>query len=234
MIQGRHFKIILRAATAAVLLVLISLLRVVYANDYTGERITYEVSLLGNAEYSDMGIVELEGKKARLVNFRTRVIGLDDLEKIYCDPVTLLPLRVERDISFPFNKEYLVEIYDTRNFSLVIKKYVDNKEVKEYRFKAEGPIYNAVLFPFYLRTIPKLELGQSFEARFPEVFKISLVSIDEIEVPAGKFKAYHFTSQPHKFEIWISQDKDRIPLKIKDTAGLGYTLLLKNRTFNKK
>ncbi len=233
MIQGRHFKIILQLA-AVFLLLLINSPKFIYATDYSGERITYEVPFLGNAEYSDMGLVEFEGKKIKLVNFRTRVIGLDDLEKIYCDPVTSLPLRVERDVSFPFNKEYLVEVYDSKAFSLVIKKYVDNKEVKEYRFKAEGPIYNAVLFPFYLRAIPKLELGQSFEARFPEVFKISLVSIDEIEVPAGKFKAYHFTSQPHKFEIWISQDKDRIPLKIQDTAGLGYTMLLKNRVFDKK
>ena len=234
MIQNRYFRRIFRVAAAVFLLALISSLRPAYALDYTGERITYEVSLMGSAEYNDMGIVEFEGKKARLVIFRTRVIGLDDLEKIYCDPATLLPLRVERDISFPFNKEYLVEVYDHKAFSLVIKKYVDNKEVKEYLFNAEGPIYNAILLPFYLRTIPKLELGWSFQSRFPEVFKISLVSIDDIEVPAGKFKAYHFTSQPNKFEIWISQDQDRIPIKIKETTGLGYTMVLKNRVFNKK
>jgi len=219
---------------AVFLLILVSWFQAATATDYTGEKITYEISPLGTAEYNDMGIVVLEGKKVKLVTFRTDVIGFDDLEKIYCDPKTLLPLRVERDISFFFSKEYLVEEYKPATFSLLIKKYVDNKEVKGYRFKAEGPIHNAVLLPFYLRTVDILELGWSYTIRLPDTYKISLVSIDEIVVPAGKFKAYHFTSQPRKLEIWISQDADRLPLKIKDMGEYGYTMVMKNRVFNKK
>jgi len=143
-------------------------------------------------------------------------------------------LRVERDLSFPFSKEYLVEEYTPETFSLRIKKYVDNKVVKEYRFQAEGPINNAILLPFYLRTVDVLEPGWFFTIHLPNTYKISLVSIDEIVVPAGRFKAYHFSSQPHKFEIWISQDVYRLPLKIKDTGGYGYTMVMKNRVFNKK
>jgi hypothetical protein len=47
-------------------------------------------------------------------------------------------------------------------------------------------------------------------------------------VPAGKFKAYHFTSTPKKFEIWISKDDYRIPVKIKGLGGYNYTMLMKN------
>jgi len=213
------------------LLVLASWFQAATAADYLGEKITYAISPLGTAEYNDMGEVVLDGKNVKLITFRTHVIGFNDLEKIYYDPKLLLPLRVERNLSFIFGKEYLVEEYTPADFSLRIKKYVKKKLVKEYRFQAEGPINNAIMLPFYLRSIDALEPGQSFTVHLPETYKISLVSIDEIVVPAGKFKAYHFTSQPQKFEVWISQDADRLPLKIKAT---GYTMVMKNRVFNEK
>ncbi|MDD5097892.1 MAG: hypothetical protein PHU59_05350 [Candidatus Omnitrophica bacterium] len=216
------------------LLILISWFKVAQAFDYTGEKIEFEISPLGSAEYNDMGMVDLKGKAVKLVTFKTDTLGFSDLEKIYCDPDMLLALRVERDISFLFSKEYLIEEYIPETFSLRIKKYVDNKEVKEYNFKAEGPINNAILLPFYLRTVGVLELGWSFTVYMPGTYKISLASIDEIVVPAGRFKAYHFTSQPPKFQIWISQDADRLPLKIIDTSGYGYTMVMKNRVFNKR
>ncbi len=86
-----------------------------------------------------------------------------------------------------------------------------------------------VLFiPFYLRTLSNLDIGWSFTARFPDQFKVTLTSIDDIEVPAGKFKAYHFTSMPKKFEIWISKDEYKIPIKIKGLGSYTYTMLMKN------
>lgn len=217
-----------------ILFILVCSFQTANATDYTGEKITYEISPLGTAEYNDMGFVILKGKEVRLVTFLTDIIGFKDLEKIYYEASTLLPLKVERDISFPFSKEYLVEEYAPETFSLHIKKYVNNKVVKEYHFQAEGQINNAILLPFYLRTIDKPGPELSFTIHLPETYKISLLSIDEITVPAGKFKAYHFTSQPHKFEIWISQDLDRLPLKIKDTGEYGYTMVMKNRVFHKR
>ena len=215
-------------------LILVSWLKVATATDYTGEKIAFEISPLGTAEYNDMGMVVLEGKIVKLVTFKTDTLGFSDLEKIYCDPKMLLALRVERDISFLFSKEYLIEEYASETFSLHIKKYVDKKVVNEYNFQADGPINNAILLPFYLRNIDVLEPGWSFIVHMPSTYKISLATIDEIVVPAGKFKAYHFISQPPKFEIWISQDADRLPLKIIDKSGYGYTMVMKNRVFNKK
>ena len=216
------------------LLILVSWFETATAADYTGEKITYAISPFGTAEYNDMGVVLLEGKAVKLVTFKTDTIGFSDLEKIYCDLKTLLPLRVERDISFLFSKEYLIEEYAPETFSLRIKKYVDQRIVNEYSFKAGGPINNAILLPFFLRSIDALEPGQSFTAYLPDTYKISLVSIDKITVPAGEFNAYHFTSRPQKFEVWISQDADRLPLKIKATGGYDYAMVMENRVFNKK
>lgn len=207
---------------------ILSYVTTIDALEYQGEKINYVISPFGTAEYNDQGLTELNGKKVRLISFRSRLTGFDDLEKIYSDPVTLLPLRVERSVKFPVGEEYLIEEYTPGKNVLVITKFVDNKKVKEYNFKADGPIYNAVTLPFYLRSLPKLDIGLSFTVRFPIKFKVTLTSIDEIKVPAGKFKAYHFTSMPKKFEIWISKDKHRIPIKIKGLAGYSYTMLMKN------
>jgi hypothetical protein len=194
---------------------------------YSGERIVYAISPMGIAEYNDQGTVELNGRAVDLVTFRTQVMGFDDTEKIYSDPATLLPLRVERDIRMWLGKEYIVEEYQPEKSSLVITKFKAGKKVQELPFTSNGPIHNAILLPFFLRKISDLNIGWKMDIRLPNKFTVSLVSIEKIKVPAGEFLAYHFVSSPPQFDIWISNDRLRLPLKIKDTGGFGYSLLIK-------
>ena len=196
---------------------------------YAGEKIVYLIDPVGMAEYHDRGVVERDGRELRLATFETKLLGFRDMEKIYTDPQTCLPVRVERDLLLWAKKEYLIEEYDQEQFHLSVKKYNNKKKVKEYFFKAKGPIHNAVLLPFFLRDSSEFRIGWSMEASFPREFEIQLVSIEEIKVPAGKFWAYHFTSIPHKFEIWISRDPPRVPLKIQGMGALGYTFVMKER-----
>ena len=72
-----------------------------------------------------------------------------------------------------------------------------------------------------------MKVGWSLIFRLPQKYEARLVSLDEIKVGGRKFSTYHFTSIPDKFEIWISQDYVRIPLKIKGKGGFNYTLLMK-------
>lgn len=202
-------------------------------SEFFGERLVYLIRPLGKAEYKDLGIVELWGRRMKLSSFRTEVLSFDDTETIYSSPENFLPLRVERDISIWPLKEKIVEEYDQQNYTLMIRKLKGKKE-EEQLFKAAGPIHNAVILPFYLRTIKELAPGWSMVIRLPQEFSVSLAGEEEIEVPAGKFQAYHFSSRPHKFDIWISKDNLRLPLKIKGAAGLDYTLLLKERIMEKK
>ncbi|MFA5156557.1 MAG: hypothetical protein WC532_04120 [Candidatus Omnitrophota bacterium] len=197
------------------------------ASDYAGERVVFAISPMGMAEYNDLGMVELEGRQVNLVTFRTRTVGFDDTEKIYSDPATFLPLRVERDILLPIGKEYLVEEYDPEKFTLEITKFKDGKETKVLSFAGDGPVHNAILLPFSLRRIPDLYPGWKMDILLPDKFEVTMAAIEKISVPAGTFSAYHFVSSPPKFEIWISADSMKLPLKIKDTGGLGYTLLIK-------
>lgn len=189
-----------------------------------GEKIVYNVSPAGRAEYEDIGLVDYQGREYWLVTFRTELTGFSDLEKIYADPKTGLPLIVERHISWPLSKEFLVEEYDPQKNSLVIKKFMNDKLADEYRYKSDSPYHNAVLLPFYLRQVDDLDTGWSMVVRLREVFTVTLVGIEDVRVNDNKITAYHFTSKPGKFEIWISKDKDRLPVLIKGTVGCSMSM----------
>jgi hypothetical protein len=196
-------------------------------DDFTGESIQYLIKPLGRSEYNDLGVVDLKGTKVNLVTFKTKVLLVTDTEKIYNDPESLLPYKIERTISKPFGKEYITEEYDQKKFTVTLRKFKGKKLINEQIIKANGPIQNAILLPFYLRRRPDLAIGWHFTVRVPDEFKLELVSIDTIKVPAGKFQAYHFKSIPDKFEIWVNKDSPRVPLKIQGKGNFVYTLLMK-------
>ena len=121
-----------------------------------------------------------------------------------------------------------------KKFTVVVRKFKGVKLVKEQIIKANGPIQKYNSISFYLRRHPDLKIGWNFTAQVPAEFKLELdtiklelVSIDQITVPAGKFQAYHFKSMPAKFEIWISTNTPRVPLKIKSKGIISYAIIMK-------
>lgn len=195
--------------------------------DYTGERILYLIKPVGIAEYDDLGVVDLKGTKVNLVTFGSKILLVEDKQKIYSDSESSLPYKIERTISKLWGKEYITREYDQKKFTVVIKKFKGAKLVNEQIIKADGPIQDIILLSFALRRRPDLEIGRQFTARVPAEFKFKLVSIDQISVPAGKFQAYHFKSIPDKFEIWLNKNTPRVPLKIQGKGVLNYALLMK-------
>ena len=192
-----------------------------------GEKILYRINPFGKSEFMDEGVKSVEGKQLRVSRFRTRVISFDDNELIYSDPATGLPVRVERNIHWLFNHERIVEDYDQAHFTMVMRKYKGAKITEEHTVTQDGPIYSAILFPFALRNIADPQIGWKVKTAFPNEFTITLVSIDDVKVPAGRYKAYHFVSEPKFFELWISQDQYRIPVKIQGHGDYcGYTMKL--------
>jgi len=222
-------KILIISAIVLMILIDVNLLRAdtgIY--DYTGENILYIISPLGQSEYSDLGIVDLNGKKVNLVTCRTKILFFEDTEKIYSDPDSLLPIKVERKISKLWIKEYITEEYDQKKFTVTLRKFKGDKIIYEQTTKASGPINNAVTLPFNMRRTEDLKIGWQLTVQIPtDKFKIELVSIDEITIPAGKFQAYHFKSIPDKGEIWINKNSPRVTLKIKGKGLFNYVLLMK-------
>ena len=197
-----------------------------------GEKIVYAISPIGRSEYNDLGMVDYKGKKFWLVTFLTRVPGFRDLEKIYADPDTGLPLIVERYINWPFSKEFLIEEYDPQNNSQITRQFLKNKLTKEYKYKSDGPYHNAILLPFYLRGVKDLHTGWSMVVRVPEEFVVTLKNVEDIKVKGKKTIAYHFTSKPDKFEIWISKDENLLPVVIKGTVG--YSMFLESHSLQEQ
>jgi len=197
-----------------------------------GEKITYNVRLgavsLGRAVFIHAEDLEFNGRPANLVTFDTKVVRFSDSEKIYSDADSFLPLQVERQIKNVLSQENIIEIYDQKKFTLTITKLKGGKK-EELVIKKKGPIQNAILLPYYVRRIPKLDIGWTLPVELPtHKFLIKLVSIEDIRVPAGKFKAYHFESSPKKFSIWITADHLRIPVKIRGIGVLGYTMVMQD------
>jgi len=199
----------------------------VYVHDYAGESILYLINPFGRSEYNDLGMADLKGIKVKLVTFKTNVLFFEDTERIYSDPKSLLPLKIERAVKKLWSKEYITEEYDQKNFTVVTRKFKGKKIIYERITKANGPIHNGITLPFNMRRSEGLKIGWHFTARLPTEFELELVSIDEISVPAGEFQAYHFKSIPDKFEIWINKGTPGVPLKIKGKGMFDYSLLMK-------
>ena len=208
-------------------------------SEYIGEKITYEIKFgnfrIGEATFQHLDNTLLDGKPVALMTFETNAGGFYDLETIYSDLATFLPVKVTRKLrGLTFNED-ITENYDQKNFMLTMVKYKNNKKIAEEKFDNQGkPIYNAVSLPFYLRRLPDLKVGWSFSTHFGSLeYKIILSGKNNLDTPLGAFETYHFESQPRKFKIWVTADERRIPVKIKDSGLLGYTLTMKGYSLEK-
>ncbi len=200
------------------------------------EVITYDIKPMGigSCEYQDFGPIEYHGKKANLIIFNTNVAGFKDKEVIISEAGTYLPILVKREISIWLHNESITEEYFPRENSFKLTKFEGGKKTEEYFVKGKNPIQNAILIPFSLRGISGLKIGSTFNVTLPAEYTVKLTSIEEITVPAGKFKAFYFTSTPAKFEIWISADDPKVPVKIKGLGGIPYTLEMKKRVVSRR
>ena len=203
--------------------------------DYSGEEIVYDVKMgsmkIGTSTFRHEGRMQLDGKTMERVVFVTKVVQVNDTETIWADPADFLPARVERDIMMWPKHEKIIEVYDQAGYTLDISK--SNGQEAVIRIIRKSPIHNAILLPYHVRRVEKLEPGWSMNVVLPtQEFKINLVGTEEVQVPAGTFKAYYFESEPKRFSIWISADERRIPVKIKGSSGLNYTMLM--RSYGKK
>jgi hypothetical protein len=200
--------------------------------DYSGEEIVYDVKMgalkIGTSTFHHQKAMPYNGIDAQLVTFVTNAVQIHDTETIWADTKDFLPLRIERDVKMWPKYERIIEQYDQKLRTLDITKTAGGKESKVSIAK-KGPIQNAILLPYQVRRIEKLAPGWSMAVTLPtQEFRITLKSVEKIHVPAGDFEAFYFESDPKRFEIWISSDDRRIPVKIKGSSGLNYMMLMRS------
>lgn len=199
--------------------------------DYMGEKISYDIRLgaitVGRALLNYVSKSMVNGRLLNLITLETRIPQFTDLEKIYSDPETLLPCRVERKISAILKREDITEDYDQKNFTISITRrtFFGSQQID---IKKNGPIQNAILLPYYIRRIPNLVIGAAIPVNMPKYeLKITLDGLETIETPAGTFKTYHFSSSPKQVEIWITADERRIPVKLLGVGTYGYLMVMR-------
>jgi hypothetical protein len=202
------------------------------APSYVGETIVYDVKMgalkIGTSTFHHEKRAPYNDIDAQLVVFTTHAVQIKDTETIWADTKDFLPLHIDRDVKMWPKYEQITENYDQAVHTLDIVKIAGGKQ-ETLRIVKQGPIHNAILLPYQVRRIPELAPGWSMKVTLPtQEFEITLKSIEEIKVPAGAFQAFYFESDPKRFEIWISADDRRIPVKIRGSSGLNYTMLMRS------
>ena len=200
--------------------------------DYAGETIVYDVKMgavkIGTSTFRHEQRAPYNGIDAQQIIFKTNVVQINDTETIWAGSEDFMPMHIEREVRMWPKYERITESYDQGNHTLDITKTAGGDR-ETTRIVRQGPIHNAILLPYQVRRIPDLVPGWTMKVTLPtQEFEITLKSLEEVTVPAGTFNAFYFASEPKRFEIWISADDLRIPVKIKGSSGLNYTMSMRS------
>ena len=199
----------------------------------SGEQFTYEVrykgAKIGRSTLIFQGERPLDDKKVYHVTFNTNVPSLKDREEIYADPDTFLPIEVHRVIKKKIGfDDKIKEVYDQENFRVDISSK-SKLRTKEFSIEKDSPIHNAILLVYYYRVKKDFDKNEKLKINLPTLdFEVAFSGIETIKTKLGEHRAYVFTSEPPKFEFWLSADEKRIPLKIKNPGSMGYSMILKS------
>lgn len=193
-----------------------------------GEILTYTIRKFGMKagetviEYK--GLVDVDGMKQILITFTAKGFNFLDDERIFADPQTLLPLKVERNLNIFGKKERIVEHYNAQDNTVIIRKYNKNKFIEEIVFKKDKPIDNLYCYIFRYRTQGHFSEGQELRMSLPtKDVNFEIIRRETIEALAGQHEAWFMQSRPAEYQVWFSTGKERIPLRIDGAVGLAKT-----------
>lgn len=196
-----------------------------------GERLGYEVRFgklkVGNSGLVFHGEEKLGDKSVYHITFSTEIGAFKDVEELYGDKVTFLPVLVQRTLRrFGTFTTKITETYDQENFKVDVQK---KSKLRNERFTIEkdAPIHNAILLTYYYRTMPLYDSNERRRINLPTVdFEVMYKGEENLQTPLGELGAHSFTSEPQKFKLWLSKDDKRMPLKIETPNKVGYSLVI--------
>lgn len=199
-----------------------------------GEQFVYDVYYkklrIGKSMLTFNGEKKINGRDVYHVTFITRMHGFEDAEDIYADKDTFLPLIVSRRIEKMGSlTTKILEEYDQEAFKIKVTKCSAFLST-EFVIQRDGPIYNAILLPYYYRTKRAFAKDEKFHAILPTTsFDVILRGEEVMTTKLGKISAYVFEGVPSKFTFWLSADEKKIPLKIENHTTWGYTFLINSK-----
>lgn len=178
--------------------------------------------------------INVYGKSANHFDF---MYNVRDTWRSYIDTATSLPKKSFRDIKegkFTM-KEEIYYNYNTQK--ALVNKLDNNDNLKKDTFPIPGPVQDIVSGFYYLRSIDykRLSPGDIIEQKafFEDTVynvKIKYKGEETVDVKVGEFNAYKLSPvlpQNDLFKgqepvtLWISADKNKIPLKAQAKLFLG-------------
>jgi len=185
---------------------------------------------IGTSIMKFMGEKQLQGRTVLYFTFQTSTPAFKDIEHIYAEKDSMLPLQIIRkiyQIGMPTIR--IKETYNqkTGTIKIVKKNLIFSKKII---INKTPPIHNPILLSYYLRSLPQEEYAKTFKINLPLLtLKIEYAGIKEVKFRKKKNKAYVFNSIPKdRFILWLDTNKNKTPLKIENPGVFGYILLLNN------
>ncbi|MDB4835158.1 DUF3108 domain-containing protein [Cyclobacteriaceae bacterium] len=213
-----------------------------------GEELTYRIHYglftAGEATLSvDKSLKSKSGKQLYNLNVKGKTTGtfaaiikINDHWQSLVDTATLLPLQSFREIQEA--KYYLKETVDfNKPLKAKVKTEKKDKSTKTKNFEVPLQVHDMVSGYYYLRSVNynNLEIGKTvavkafFEDKLYD-FKVKYEGKETIKTKLGKIKAIKLSPvMPNNslfdgkdaIHIWLSDDINKIPLKIKAKMFVG-------------
>ncbi len=194
-----------------------------------GEKVTYAIrkfgAKAGQASLEFNGYGQLDGKPVYLITFTARAFNFFDEEKIFIDPQTFLPIRVERDLNIFGKKEKIVENYQEHG-KVTIVKQVGAKTIEKVLEK-QGSVENLYGFIYRYRRDGKFVIGDDLVMRLPtKDVTITVLKQDTLKAAGEVHDAFFLASDPAKYKLWFDSGEGKVPLRIDSGGVLGATSLV--------
>ena len=195
-----------------------------------GETIQYDIKKLkmrvGQASLTFHGLVSIDGQSALLITFTGKGLKFFDEEKIYVDPRTFLPQRVERDLNIFGKKERIVEHYNARDGTVRIVKTARGKTTEQV-IKRSVPVDNIYCFIFRYRAMGKFAAGESIQIHLPtKDVQFQVQDTRDLGLEEKKVAAYYMQSDPAQYRVWFDTGARKVPLRIDGAIGFGKTAMV--------
>jgi len=182
-----------------------------------GERFLYKVKLglftAGSAELMFHGRGVLGGRDVYIITFEVKLANFYDKETIYTELDDFYPIRVKRDVRMFGRSIEITEDYDQNNKLVKIqRKQKDKTTIKV--IQSDKKIQNIISLIYFYRN-SEFKIGSAFTFNLPlKEVKMKVSSLEDIEVPKGKYRAHLLESIPKKYKFWLDTTKEKIPLMI--------------------
>lgn len=196
----------------------------------SGETIHYDIKKLGlkvgAASLAFKGRVRLGAGEAVLIIFTANAPKFYDEEKIYLDPATFLPMRIERDLDIFGQKEHIIEHYSKTAGTVRIVKKAKGKTTQQI-IQRPGRLDNIYGFIFRYRATGKFAPGETFQIHLPtKEMRFQVQNRRELKVGEKKILAHYLQSEPSQYRVWFDTSAAKIPLRIDGAVGFGKTTMI--------